>query len=96
MTRSIRAVVVGSGPKGLAAAIRLARGGCSVQVLEAAETRSGTPDQARQPFPYAMPIPGVYLCSSATPPGGGVHGVCGALAAEAALRRVGVYQLGIV
>lgn len=36
--------------------------------------------------PYATPLPGVYLCSAATPPGGGVHGMCGALAAEAALR----------
>jgi phytoene dehydrogenase-like protein len=34
---------------------------------------------------YRTPLPGVYMCSSATPPGGGVHGMCGAGAAGAAL-----------
>lgn len=35
---------------------------------------------------YATPLDGVYLCSSSTAPGGGVHGQCGALAAHEALR----------
>jgi phytoene dehydrogenase-like protein len=38
--------------------------------------------------PYATGIPGVFICSAATPPGGGVHGMCGANAAAAALRSL--------
>jgi phytoene dehydrogenase-like protein len=35
--------------------------------------------------PYSTPNPRVFLCSASTPPGGGVHGMCGYFAARAAL-----------
>jgi len=38
--------------------------------------------------PYATPNPRVFICSSATPPGAGVHGMCGYHAARTVLRRV--------
>jgi len=38
--------------------------------------------------PYATPAPDIFLCSSSTPPGGGVHGMCGYWAARSALHRI--------
>ncbi|GHO49080.1 phytoene desaturase family protein [Ktedonospora formicarum] len=41
-----------------------------------------------QPVPYATSDKHLYLCSSSTPPGGGVHGLCGYFAARAALQHL--------
>jgi phytoene dehydrogenase-like protein len=38
--------------------------------------------------PYATGSPGLYICSAATPPGPGAHGICGYNAAEAVLRTL--------
>jgi phytoene dehydrogenase-like protein len=38
--------------------------------------------------PYSTPNPRIFLCSASTPPGGGVHGQCGAWAARSALRAL--------
>lgn len=49
--------------------------------------------------PYKLPIPGFYICSSSTPPGPGVHGICAFNAAAAALASKGnkgnILQAGI-
>jgi len=39
-------------------------------------------------IPYSTPNPRIFICSSSTPPGGGVHGMCGYHAAQAALSRL--------
>ncbi len=39
--------------------------------------------------PYATPNKRVFICSASTPPGGGVHGMCGYHAARSALKRIG-------
>jgi phytoene dehydrogenase-like protein len=39
--------------------------------------------------PYTTPNPALFICSASTPPGGGVHGMCGWFAARAALKRLG-------
>jgi phytoene dehydrogenase-like protein len=52
----------------------------------AADLRQTLARPALRASPYASPLPGVFLCSASTPPGGGVHGMCGFHAARAAMR----------
>jgi phytoene dehydrogenase-like protein len=44
--------------------------------------------------PYATPHPRLFICSASTPPGGGVHGMCGYFAARSAHRRLGRLRIG--
>jgi phytoene dehydrogenase-like protein len=44
--------------------------------------------------PYATPDPSIFLCSASTPPGGGVHGMCGYHAAHSAEARLGKGRFG--
>ncbi|MBV9599967.1 MAG: NAD(P)/FAD-dependent oxidoreductase [Chloroflexi bacterium] len=43
---------------------------------------------ALRPIPYATSNPGLFVCSSSSPPGGGVHGMAGYYAARLVLRRI--------
>ncbi len=52
----------------------------------AADLRQVLARPAARITPHATPNPRIFLCSSSTPPGGGVHGMCGYHAARAALR----------
>jgi phytoene dehydrogenase-like protein len=61
--------------------------------LVGGDISGGAPDLRQlflRPTPrtYATPVPGLYLCSAATPPGPGVHGLCGYYAAQLAVRRL--------
>jgi phytoene dehydrogenase-like protein len=44
--------------------------------------------------PYVIPVPGLFICSASTPPGGAVHGMCGYHAARAAISAIR-YNRGI-
>ena len=59
---------------------------CEVLSLEDVSSIAERPAWRR--VPYATPVRGLFLCSSSTPPGGGVHGMCGHHAAQAALRSL--------
>ncbi|MDJ0367121.1 NAD(P)/FAD-dependent oxidoreductase [Hymenobacter sp. H14-R3] len=45
-----------------------------------------------RPNPYSTPNPALFICSASTPPGGGVHGMCGYYAAQSIAKRLGVQE----
>ncbi|HKE13071.1 MAG TPA: NAD(P)/FAD-dependent oxidoreductase [Myxococcota bacterium] len=45
--------------------------------------------------PYSTPNPRLFICSAATPPGGGVHGQCGYWAARSALKHLGMSERSV-
>jgi len=59
----------------------------------AVASNSGPELRRRSREPWRTPAAGVYLCSSATPPGPGVHGLAGYYAARSALRHEFGYDL---
>jgi hypothetical protein len=80
---AVRGVRRGSGVQGAAAA--LPNGPIPTRVTW---SRDATATHATSLSPYSVGIPGMYICSAATPPGPGAHGMCGANAAQAALHHL--------
>jgi hypothetical protein len=66
-------------------------GTVTAQMQSLARARGPIYEQAYRPVarlvPYSTPTEGIYICSSSTPPGGGVHGMCGYYAARAVLNN---------
>jgi len=61
----------------------------------AASTTCGRPSRDRWRGSILTPLPiRIFLCSASTPPGGGVHGMCGARAARSALKQLARQPLG--